>query len=296
MISICIPVYKPEEQLFELLKTFERLLNIPYEFLILETLENHQVSDLESRLKDQFKSINLVYSTVAKKDFAHGVSRNVLFSMSQGDWIIFTTQDINLLRLGNVAKLITRLEHHGISAISAIHAPPGRAFRPLFTKMFDSLLATDFQKVMPSEFPWWSNNFAIYSAKALRTLPFYQAEFGEDLLWAQLATSLGFKLEVTDQVIISHFNKEPISSAYKRGHLEGKSLYEKNIIVHQPNSKPRPIRHFLHRLAVLFKYDVLKNSPCVLTQEFHVYLQDIAQTAGREVAYRKRFRAGAINK
>jgi glycosyltransferase involved in cell wall biosynthesis len=293
IISICIPIYKSDSNLFELIEDFSNRLENNFELVILETIENKGDQGIEERLRLNFPYTKISYQNILKSDFSHGKARNQLVLMSSTKYVLLTTQDIRIERWENFQEIICALEKNSIDAICAIHVPNKTAYSKLFHKMFKELLKINLDEVLPSKFPWWSHNLALYSKESLTFLPFTDIAYAEDLLWAKQARALNFRLLITDAISIKHFNTEGLLQSYKRGLIEGRAHFQRNAILGIPNDKERGSRILFQRFLVLMRHDFLDARFFLKIPETLLYIRDLVQCKGRIDGYREapRFRS-----
>jgi hypothetical protein len=287
LLSVCIPVYKPNDLFFELLTSFSKNIDVSYELVILETIERLQDKTVKSQIATMFPGVPMTHKTIQKSAFNHGSARNELTEMSQGEWMLFTTQDVSVHTWHSFRVTLDRLSKEKIDAACAIHKPRGNAFKFLFQKMFAELLATNLNALLPSEFPWWSNNFALYTRNSLTLNPFLDFGFGEDLVWARIARSMNFNLIITDSFEIIHTNKDTFRAAFERGLLEGFSLHKSNYYPGLPNYSGLNLRPIFYRTWVLIKHEIRIISLKQFFMAIKFYACDLVQTLGKILGFYK---------
>ena len=85
-IDVLIPVYKPGEEFFWLLKKLQEQTVMPRHIYLLQTLD-----DGEEPLKTDSQIVSV--HPVKKSEFDHGGTRHFGASMSEGEYMLFMTQD-----------------------------------------------------------------------------------------------------------------------------------------------------------------------------------------------------------
>jgi len=74
--------------------------------------------------------------------------------------------------------------------------------------------------------------------------------------------------------------------------MEGKAYFIRNSLLAIPNNKERAIHSFMHRIFILLKYDLISTDFLIKILELRIYLQDLFQTLGRIVGYRRMIKKG----
>jgi hypothetical protein len=230
-ISVCIPIYKPQEDFFVKLLVFLEK-NIISELVVIETVDAFGSDTCEERLLKITNSlrISLIHSTCVKETFNHGKSRNDLFNQTSCEYIIITTQDSDLTHNVNLEVLLDYFKLNKLDALCLRHYSSSPLFDRVFEEMFTELSSIDYANCSASSIGWWSHNFALYIRESIELLPFPSVSFAEDLYWAKLAREHGLRLAIFFQQGVVHLNRESLRSSYSRGKLEALGHFEGHIM------------------------------------------------------------------
>lgn len=90
-IDVIIPVYHPDEKLYDLLRKMESQTKKPENILILHTVEDINKKEALTIPEDMSTNIKVFY--VSKEEFDHGGTRRYGATLSDGDILMYMTQD-----------------------------------------------------------------------------------------------------------------------------------------------------------------------------------------------------------
>jgi hypothetical protein len=244
--SLCIPLFRPNEDFFSNLQSFLSQ-NFFIELIIIETIEGNSSPNNKERIIQIATSfgVKLRYQQCEKSEFTHGTSRNSLFELSSCNFVVFVTQDIEFAPNLELRSLISQFDTDGLDAISVRHYTRSPVFTNVFDQMFTTLSQIDYTNCQPRSVLWWSHNFAIYKRETILSLKFPEISFAEDLYWAKLARSNGFRLKIILNQGIVHQNLDSIGESYRRGILEAMGHFEGHLTLGLTVSKLPLLKRFL---------------------------------------------------
>jgi hypothetical protein len=230
-ITICIPIYNPENYFFEqlefLLSSKSSVIN---ELVIVETASTSQTS--EARLKSIFSqvtSVNLQYFIIKKNQFSHSTTRNMMAKKAINTFVAFTTQDVKypVDFLEHLERMPTIMTARNLSGLAVRHESSISVMNESFNIQTRNFAFTGYFEGNPLAVNWWSNNFAIYNREVLLTLPFpVPVSWAEDLAWARLAVSRGHMLDIYTGTCIFHLNIDNARAAWYRGRDNERGIVE----------------------------------------------------------------------
>lgn len=124
-IDVIIPVYHPDEKLFNLLEKMEIQTKRPNNILILQTVED--MNKIEPLNIPGEMGINVKTFYVDKKDFDHGGTRRYGATLSEADILMYMTQDAVPKDEFLIEKLLQPYRDSAVSATYARQLPDSKA-------------------------------------------------------------------------------------------------------------------------------------------------------------------------
>lgn len=91
MVDVIIPVYRPDEKLERLIEKLKEQTVQPAHIFFMQTLTGTEEDERIQKLLQTLE--NAVITTVDKKDFDHGGTRNQGAALSKAEFMLFMTQD-----------------------------------------------------------------------------------------------------------------------------------------------------------------------------------------------------------
>lgn len=226
--SICIPTRNGAATIGRLLRAaLSQNVSIPYDILVIDTESTDGTVELAGAFPVRLKRIT-------KDEFNHGDTRNLGVSLTDGDVIVFLTQDaipadehwLNSLLVEfndpSVAGVYSRnLPPPGASPLvtaSLCRDPVGSAERRVhFTK--NGELASMDPLARRLLFDFHDVSSAIRRSVWER-FPFPRTTFGEDILFARGAIESGYKIVFTPKSTVFHGHDDPPPVAAARAEID----------------------------------------------------------------------------
>ena len=112
MIDVIVPVYRPDEKIEVLIKRLNHQTIPPAHVFFMQTLTGDEAEDQRVRTILE-RASNAVITTLDKKDFDHGGTRNRGAAMSEAEFMLFMTQDampVDDYLIENLQKAMERPE------------------------------------------------------------------------------------------------------------------------------------------------------------------------------------------
>ncbi|HUC79685.1 MAG TPA: glycosyltransferase family 2 protein [Flavisolibacter sp.] len=232
-----------------------------------------------------------VYS-ISPSEFNHGLTRQYGVELSSGKYVVMTVQDAHAVDEFWLEHLL-----NGFTADSKVAAVCGSQvvqkgrdknpvewFRPISqpTKVvYKYASAEDFQKLTPLEKMWacgWDNVTAMYKRSILKEIPFQNANFGEDAIWAKDALLSGYTLVYNQAAKVYHFHYEDLDYSFRRNFAVMYMRYKQFGCIYN-----RPLQTLRQHLSTI-KVIALSN-PLTLKEKWKWLQYNKMQFKGRVKAY-----------
>jgi len=204
------------------------------EGVLSQTIEVREIVVVDSGSTDGTLDILAKYPQVRvehvpAESFNHGESRNVGVRAAIGDWVALTVGDARPFDSRWLEELFAGLTDESIVAVSGIQvvphergAPPLEWFRPVSDPAihrvhfpdptaFDALTAGEKREACG-----WDNVNALYRRDVLLEIPFQQAAYCEDMLWAKDALRQGRAIAYNTGARVYHYHIETPAFAFRR--------------------------------------------------------------------------------
>lgn len=234
-ISIVIPVKNGQRYLDSVLKAiFSQQINARFEAIIVDSGSTDMTLDIVRRYPVRLYQI-------LKKEFNHGLTRNLGISKSQGKYTILLTQDAvpynnhwmqslvdNLERDERIAGAYSRQmpnsDSHVITQIRVSR------FFTAHNKRRDSQIhkTEDYDKLSPQEkhrFCNFDNVSSCIRKSVWEKIPFPKTDFAEDLEWSKRVLEAGYKIAYEPDSIVYHSHDFSVFDWYKRNRINYNKLY-----------------------------------------------------------------------
>ncbi len=166
---------------------------------------------------------------IPAESFNHGLTRNYGVSLAVGEYVLMTVQDATAVDSQWLEKMIRHFDAPKVVAVCGQQVVPHHAnknphewFRPVSApgvRKVSFLAAQDFDKLTPQEKKTacsWDDVNAMYRREALMSIPFREAFFAEDAMWAQDALRAGWELVYDTNSRVYHYHFQNFEYAYKR--------------------------------------------------------------------------------
>lgn len=211
-VDVFIPVYKPDNKLYQLLLKMEKQTIRPGKIYILQTITDMNKKEVLDIPKDCSIDIRIVY--IYKENFDHGGTRKFGASLSKADILMFMTQDAIPVDELLIEKLIEAYRDPLVSATYARQLANSKADSlERYTRNFnypkESRIKSsgDLESLGIKAF-FCSNVCATYRRDVYERLGGFvqRTIFNEDMIMAYTMISAGYKIayQANARVIHSH--------------------------------------------------------------------------------------------
>lgn len=218
-IDIVIPTYKPENEFRELLL---RLKNQRYQankIIIINTDKQF----FDSKLCEDIDNIEVKH--IAKQDFDHGATRDMAFTLSDADYLMFMTQDALPQNDELITSLVNALESDSKIAVAYARQMPRDDcnFVEKYTRNFNypehDIIKTesDIEKMGIKTF-FCSDVCSAYSIKLYHELGGFVSPtiFNEDMIFAAKAIRNGYKVYYSSKASVVHSHNYGAMAGFHR--------------------------------------------------------------------------------
>lgn len=223
-ISIIIPVKNGFKTLPECLNEIRRQTLYPNcEIIIIDSGSTDGSVDYLLSQKD----VHL--SRISPESFNHGLTRNLGVQMAKGEFVVMTVQDAVAADEKWLEKMLGHFEHPNVAGVCGqqvvphhLDKNPHQWFRPVSKPgirkvKFDS--AEQYDALSPAEKKRacsWDDVNAMYRRSVLLEIPFQEAFFAEDALWAQDVLRQGYTLVYDTSARVYHYHYQSYDYTYRR--------------------------------------------------------------------------------
>lgn len=155
---------------------------------------------------------------IPQKSFNHGRTRNLALQHSKSDFLLFTVQDAKPRDAHWMSNMISVARKENCEAVCGgqavepiIQSNPLEWFAPLIKSTYEVTIhePADFQRAnahSQCRMCGWDNVNALYSRHILEEVKFPERLFGEDMAWAKLALTHGFRICYAKHNKIWHYH------------------------------------------------------------------------------------------
>lgn len=223
MVSVIIPVKNGADTLHACLDgIFSQTIASQMEVVVIDSGSTDGTLDI-------LKKYPVVLHTISPKSFNHGDTRNIGVSLAKGEFVVFTVQDA---APADNTWLETLLEHFKDPTVDAVcgqqivdHHPsknPLQWFRPAGPADVFKVNVPHFDSLTPQEkheLCRWDDVNAAYRRSILKEIPFRRVTFGEDMLWAKDALTLGKTIVYDYRARVCHYHHQNFRFYFKRSYI-----------------------------------------------------------------------------
>lgn len=233
------------------------------------------------QLLKQYGKVKLI--EILPGDFNHGETRNLGFSHTVGDVIVYTVQDAWPVNEHWLEHLIAPLKDKDIVAVCGQQVVPHEAdknpvqwFRPYSTPQVRAYKYTreEFGLLNPEEMKQscsWDNVTAVYKRDVLLEIPFRKTIFAEDALWAKDALSKGYTIAYNYAARVYHYHHEDAEFSFKRCYAEVVSTYK--IFSLLPPKPEFKVRYYIGLLKSLYIANGISLADKIKWWKYNINLQ-----------------------
>ncbi len=204
-----------------------------YEVVIIDS------ESTDDTLNDAKGIQNVMLETIRKQEFNHGATRNLAASRSRGSYIAYLTQDALPTSEYWLFDLVSCLQHHDDAAgVFGKHyaRPNASAYtkRDLthFFSGFDAGPVAMSKDTEPSRLPsgeqrlqylyYYSDNNSCMRRSVWEQVPYPEAEYGEDQLWARTIIEKGYKKVYSRHGAVYHSHDYDEKQTFERSAVEAR--------------------------------------------------------------------------
>lgn len=254
MVSVCIPTLNGMDTLPNLFRALSQQTFQDFEVLVIDSSSGDGTYEYcRSMLEKEPRQI-------LQKDFSHSQTRQHMAELSNGEFIVFLTQDCIPENKFWLENLIKPFKNSTIACSFSRHTSRDLLAKIRLEEHFSWLLATfDYPLSIRSNIQKWgvdlnyrkgahfnSDNSAAYRRNLLIEFPFPAVNYGEDQVWAEQILNQGYAIHFADDSVVQHWNDNSLHEAFSRGKLEA-STWSNNM-----NYEYKPIT-LLKTIVIAFR-------------------------------------------
>lgn len=236
-ISVLMPTWQGAEFLDRVLGALaEQRLDLPWDFRAIDSGSSDGTLEILERRRASFQ-VPFAIERIQQVEFDHGDTRNRLAANSEGDLLVFLTQDAIPTRPDWLALLARNFEDDEVGAAYCrnVPRPDARRLTRLFSARDPGYRSQREVVVLPAE-PTYAQlaahekrllyNFNDVASAVRRELwerhPFPRTWFGEDVLMARALLEGGWKIVYDAQATVEHSHDYDVDETRKRGLVDGR--------------------------------------------------------------------------
>lgn len=272
LISVVIPTKNGEKTIDNCLKSiFSQQCQHGFEVIIIDS------GSTDNTLKIA-KQYPVKIHHISPQQFGHGRTRNLGVQLSRGEFIFFTVQDASLSTTSFFATAVKHFTNTKVAAVGGKQIVPHDAdknplqwYRPVGKPTVQILTPQTYSHMDPREKFFYArldNVAAMYRRDILLLLPFPDVDFGEDLLWADQALSLGWEIIIDHNLQVFHYHD------YTNKNLRARRIQERKLAQKFGIKHKLSLLRKLHQLIRIF-YLVLIKKNFVPRRKIHWLLYNL---------------------
>ena len=247
--SICIPTYNGGDLLLEVIQMVRQQV-VPWQFEIV-VVDSGSTDGMPERLA-QLDGVTC--RSILQTEFGHGRTRNLLASISSGEFIIFLTQDAKPKDVTWLYSLVSVMEHFPDAAGAFgrhVAYPDSSAFTKISINehfsAFESLPIAvsrdtnrdkwETDQEWRQKLHFFSDNNSCLRRSAWERIPYPDIAYGEDQVWAETILEAGYQRVYVPSAVVYHSHdytpqqvteRALIETAYFKKHF-GYELYDRTL-------------------------------------------------------------------
>ncbi|TYL43862.1 MULTISPECIES: glycosyltransferase family 2 protein [Dickeya] len=219
-VNFVVPVYNGG-------KIWEQCAAALHDCLVAEQLSPQQVLVIDSSSRDNSRDVAARYGfrcrTITSAEFNHGGTRNLGVEMSDGDVVVFLTQDA-IPQADFIRKIVSAFDDEQVAVAYGRQLPHDDA-NPLARHARGFNYSTRSYVMGISDKPLYgiktvftSNSFAAYRAKVFRRLGGFPSDtiLSEDMYLAALAVLAGYRVAYVAEAAVKHSHNYTPVEEFKR--------------------------------------------------------------------------------
>jgi rhamnosyltransferase len=253
MVSVIIPTLNAEPRLEQMLTILNRQ-TIPLEVVIIDSLSIDNTITIAENLKAKVISLE-------KKDFNHGATRNAAALHTEGDIMVFMTQDALPLDEHCIECLVRPLEADSIAAVYGRQIPsedamPTEQFARLFNYPEKPIIKNREQiQEMGIKTFFFSNVFSAIRRKEFEKLGGFPENviMFEDMLFAAKLIEQGYKIAYVPEAKVVHSHDYSLTQQLRRYYQAGVSFQRNPWFMCYAGSNKEGVAFLKEEIEFLFK-------------------------------------------
>lgn len=209
--TVAILTLNGEEYLDELLRACRaQRTTDPFEILVIDSGS----VDATSSIVRRHDSVRLV--EIPNTEFGHGRTRNLANRLSEGEVVVFLTQDATPASTEWLEELLQPFSDPNVAGVFGRQIP-----RPDCCPAVQRSLVETFDRP-PAQF--FSNVNSAIRSSALDKVPFQDVEYAEDLAFARDAAAVGYRTVYAPRAAVWHSHNLRIADYFRRMYDEAKGV------------------------------------------------------------------------
>lgn len=211
-VSVLIPTWNGEADLARLLPVLAAQdLEGDFEIRAID-------SDSNDRTRELLAAASVTCERIEKREFGHGKTRNALARASQGEFLVFLSQDALPRDSKFLARLIAPFADPKVAGVTA-RILPRADDDPLTARTV--LAAPEASPVQDARVRF--NDVASAVRRSVHeAIPFPDVEFGEDSAWAERALAAGWKIVFEPAAVVFHAHRYGPRAAFARYKIDAR--------------------------------------------------------------------------
>lgn len=221
-VDVCIPVYKPGEDLRKLLY---RLCRQSYPVNCIRIVNTEEKFWKDAFLREPRRNgIPVELRHISKEEFDHGGTRNLMAAASDADLLLFMTQDAFPQNDQMIARMVEAFDDGRVVSAYARQLPkPGCAPLERQTRLFNypakayKKSEEDISRLGIKTY-FCSNVCAMYRRQAYEMLTGFSANtiFNEDMIFAHKVIQAGFSIAYAADARVFHSHNYTLAQYFRR--------------------------------------------------------------------------------
>jgi len=236
-VSVLMPTWQGIEFLERVLRALAaQRCTLPWDFLAIDSGSSDGTWELLGRMGENFP-VPFARLRIDKLEFDHGDTRNELAARSQGDLLVYLTQDAIPSSPGWLARLAANFQDERVAAACCRNVPradaqlltrlfsnqdpgyaPGRREQRIHDRAAYALMTAHEKRIL-----WNFNDVASALRRELWELcPFPRTAFGEDVLMARALLEAGHTVVYDDEATVEHSHDYSPEESAARARIDGR--------------------------------------------------------------------------
>lgn len=221
-VDVVIPVYHPDEKLEQLITKLNRQTVRPQHVFFMQTLTGTGEDDSVKKLLET--ADNAVITTLDKKDFDHGGTRNQGASLSQAEFMLFMTQDAVPVDEYLIEHLIASFQDEKVATAYGRQLPDDKVgMIERFTRSFNypdvsSKKSKADLETLGIKTYFCSNVCAMYRKEVYEKMGGFVLHtiFNEDMIMAANVIGAGYEIAYVAEAQVVHAHKYTYRQQFAR--------------------------------------------------------------------------------